>query len=201
MTFIGVQHIAPEAYWAEVTRIIRTEKERGATLYYEGIDLTFNGTEEDRQTVAKLKELFIPVFGTELMNAYAELSDASNKLLGRTDIRTQKATDFLRVVNNKDVWADMTYNELIPVYEQLRGPIRTGVSQDEAERRLLSFVATTEPIRSSFAARKVHLGSGNAVVIYGNKHAPEFVKELLRFNPAMKVTARCQKGVCRVATH
>jgi hypothetical protein len=185
-----MQHIARPAFYDAAAETVRAAKEDGYVHFYEFIDV-YALADPDQRKLRKLTQR------APMPDQYAEVARQIGEQLG-VELVAQDQQRLLGLVNDRDVNADISPEELLARVESALGPLQ--LTQEDLETPLseaISVAITAErwtPIvldgRNVHLARCVHEAADDRIVItYGAAHEPGWLAELQKLEPGWAAVA------------
>jgi len=182
--FVAMQHVAPPAYYEAAKDVLRDAQQDGYVHFYEFVDMYLLDDVGQRK-IRKLTQ-FLP-----MPDVYAEVARQIGEQLG-TELAAQQATDFVGLVNDRDVNADITPEEFLRRVEEAVGTIE--LTDEDLSTPLTEPVATAIPaeqwIPVVLGSRNTHLaacvhgaGDERIVISYGAAHEPGWLAEMQKLDP------------------
>lgn len=181
--FVALQPIAQAAFYRAAQRVIRDAQLAGGAHYYEFIDL-YRLSDTDQRKIRKLSQ-FMP-----MPDAYAIVARILGDQLG-LPLEALQPTDLVGLVDDTDINADISPQELLRRVEALTGPI--ALSEEDLQTPILEPVSEGIPedrwraavldSRTRDLAARVHATSHRLIVIsYNGTHEPGWIAEMQRLD-------------------
>ena len=181
--FVAMQHVAPPAYYDAAKDVLRGAQLDGYVHFYEFVDM-YQLDDLSQRKIRKLTQ-FLP-----MPDVYATVAQQIGAQLG-TELAAQQFDDFVGLVNDRDVNADITPEEFLRRVEEAVGTIEL-TAEDRS-------TPLTEPVSAAIPPEQwmpVVLGSRNAhlaecvhgaaderiVISYGAAHEPGWLAEMQKLD-------------------
>lgn len=188
--FVAFQHIAPPAYYEAAKTTLREAQEDGYVHFYEFVDL-YALDETGQRKIRKLTQVL------PMPDVYATVAQMLGQQLG-TELAAQRFDDYIGLVNDQDVNADITPEEFLRRVEEALGPLE--LTGEDLATPLTEPVSTGIPAeqwmpvvldsRNVDLAARVHASDEERIVIsYGAAHEPGWFIEMQKLDPRWAVAA------------
>ncbi|MFN8622810.1 MAG: hypothetical protein U0869_18900 [Chloroflexota bacterium] len=189
--FVALQPIALGDFYRSAQTIVKNAQLAGGVHYYEFIDL-YRLSDADQRKIRKLSR-FMP-----MPDAYAIVARILGDQLG-LDLEALHPGDLVGLVDDTDINADISPQELLRRVEALTGPI--ALSQEDLDTPILEPVAEGIPedrwkaamidSRVRDLAARVHAAQHRLIVIsYSSIVEPGWIAEMQRLDSRWRRYAR-----------